>query len=469
MKILYASSEAVPFIKSGGLADVAGTLPHSLHDLGEEVAVFLPKYSLIDESFRNRTEHVCDFYVELGWRAQYCGVDKLSHDGVDFYFIDNEYYFRRGYIYGSMCMDECERFSFFNKAVLEAALHMGFCPDVVHVNDWQCGFIPYLMRVKYQHQFSNAKSVYTIHNIHYQGIFNMDWVCDFLSVDDRDKASMEFYGDVSFMKCGIVWADKVTTVSPTYANEICSSELGEGLSGVLAHKGVSGILNGIDNSQYSPYDDIYLDHHYASYELSGKSLCKESLQYEMWLDREPHTPLLCIVSRLTEQKGFSLVEHTWEKLMESGAELAVIGTGDAHFESFFRWLSSRCGGRVAARIEYSERLSHRAYAGSDIFLMPSRTEPCGLAQLIAMRYGTLPVVHETGGLRDTVIPFNKYTGEGTGFTFYEYNDFQFINAVERAIEAYHDKKMWEILVNRVMQSSFTWETSARRYIDLYRS
>lgn len=474
MNILYVTSEAVPYVKSGGLADVTGTLPKAIENYADSVCVILPKYACIDGYFKEKMQKVCEFSVRLGWRQQYCGIEKLVEDGVTFYFVDNEYYFGRSYVYGSLNMDECERFCFFSKAVLEALVHIDFSPDIISCNDWQCGMLPYLLRYQYAHLpfYSNIKTVYTIHNILYQGIFNFKWVEDFLSVpcEHFTSQNLEFYGDINFMKAGIVNSDAVSTVSPTYAKEITSSHLGEGLEGILASKypPVYGILNGIDRAQFSPYDDIHLDHHYDISDLSGKAKCKESLRYELWLDDDKNAPLLSIVSRLTEQKGLYLVEHTWERLMAMGVQLAVVGTGDRHFEEFFRWLSNKCGGRVAARIEYNEHMSRRVYAGSDIFLMPSRTEPCGLAQMIALRYGTIPVVHETGGLRDSIAPYNKYTGEGTGFTFYDYSEDEFINAVARAVEAYRNKDAWKKLIKRAMQLNFSWDISAVRYMEMYR-
>lgn len=474
MDILFATSEAVPFIKSGGLADVTGTLPAALKGHVDNVYAILPYYTLIDPYFREKTESVCEFYVDVGWRRQYCGIRKTVHNGVTFFFVDNEYYFGRNYIYGDISLDECERFAFFNRAVLEALVHIKIVPDIIHCNDWQCGMIPFLLRTQYggREQYSHIRTVYTIHNILYQGIFPWEWVEDVLSVPRTyfSSEALEFHGNVNFMKAGIVFSDAVSTVSPTYAREITSSDLGEGLEGVLHAKKptVYGILNGIDHAQFSPYDDIHLDSHYACYELSGKARCKESLQYELWLDNEPEKPLLAIVSRLTEQKGLYLIEHSWERLMALDVQLAVIGTGDRHFEDFFRWLSAKNGGKVAARIEYNEHMSRRIYAGSDIFLMPSRTEPCGLAQMIALRYGTIPVVHETGGLADSIIPYNKYTWDGTGFSFFDYCEEQFINAVERAVACYRNREEWANLVNRAMQLDFSWDTSARRYLEMYK-
>ncbi|MBQ9950395.1 MAG: glycogen synthase [Clostridia bacterium] len=466
MKVLYVTSEAVPFVKTGGLADVTGTLPVAMERYMEKTWVIMPRYANIDAYFSDSMTHVCDFFVQLGWRNQYCGIDVLEHNGVEFLFVDNKYYFGRDYIYGSMCMDECERFSFFNTAVAEAIRVLDISPDIVHCNDWQCGMVPYLLKKKYK---KPPRTAYTIHNIHYQGIFPWEWVNDFLSIPEWDSYSMRRGGNISFMQAGIVHADAVSTVSPTYAKEIMSCEIGEGLQDVLSAKRppVYGILNGLDCAMFSPHNDIHIEHHYSDYAMEGKELCKSSLQYELWLENAPNTPLLSIVSRLTEQKGLKLIENTWEKLMECGVQLAVIGTGDKHFEDFFRWLSSRMGGRVAARIEYNERMSRRIYAGSDIFLMPSRTEPCGLAQMIALRYGTVPVVHETGGLRDTVVPYNKYTGEGSGFSFFDYNEEQFLGAVYRALECYHDKCAWEKLRLQGMRQNFSWEASALRYHEMY--
>ena len=464
MNILYVTSEAAPFAKTGGLGEVCGSLPHYVAKKGHAVAVMMPEYAVIDEKTRYGMTHVCDFYVKVGWREQFVGVDTLKSDDVTFFFIDNLYYFGRDYIYGSMCEDECERFSFFNVAVAEAIKRLPFSPDIIHCNDWQSGILPYILR---SHN-PRIKTVYTIHNVHYQGVFPKEWAGDFLSVPHWDMDAFSVSDEnISFMKCGIIHADKVTTVSPTYAQEIKTSEIGEGLQDVLNTKNVCGILNGIDTVTYNPYDDELIHAHYASYATEGKAACKESLQYDLWLDKEPDTPLLGMVTRLTEQKGIPLIEHTWEKLMGLGVQLAVVGTGDAHFESFFRWLSSRCGGRVAARIEYSDRLSHRVYAGSDIYLMPSRTEPCGIAQMYAMRYGAVPLVHETGGLRDSVIPYNKYTGDGTGFSFFEYSDEQFFNCVCRAVECYRERSAWKTLVNRTMQQNFAWDVSAEEYVRIY--
>ncbi|MEG1548683.1 MAG: glycogen synthase GlgA [Clostridia bacterium] len=472
-KVLFAASECAPFIKTGGLADVVGALPATLAGMGLDVRVVLPKYRAIPFAYTAKLRHECDFLVKLGWRNQYCGVESLRMAGVTYYFIDNEYYFGREYIYGNFCSDEAERFAFFCKAVLEMMPRLNFFPDIAHLNDWQCGMVAALHKLQYVklQQYRNMKTVFTVHNLRYQGVFSRDFVDELLELGEATMAPecLEYFGSVNYMKAGLVYADAITTVSRTYAREIQTDAYGETLDGVLrARSGVlHGIMNGIDAEAYDPSTDAYLPAHYTCADMAGKAACKAALQDEMGLVEDADIPLISMVTRLTGQKGLDLVECAINDIMNMDVQMCVVGTGELRYEQLFSWASWRYPGRIAPRLVYDDRLAHRAYAGADMFLMPSLFEPCGLAQLIAMRYGTLPIVRETGGLADSVQPYNKYTDEGIGFTFANYNACDMINTIMIAAQLYSDKPSWQRMRARAMAKRFGWQDSAKEYIALY--
>ena len=473
MKILFAASECVPFIKTGGLADVVGALSPVLKERGNDVRVILPLYAAIPEKYTKDMKLECEFEVELCWRKQYCGIKSLVYQGVTFYFVDNNYYFGRPYIYG-LGGDEYERFGFFSRAVIDALVHLDFRPDVVHCHDWQTGMIPALLKIQYAHFpfYQDMKTVYTIHNLQYQGVFPIKAVQDTLGLGDSlftaDK--LECYGCANYMKAGLVYADELTTVSPSYADEIQTAFYGERLDGLLrARKDqLSGILNGIDINDYDPAKDPMIYANFDPYHLGGKERCKEELQKELGLRVEPNTPLVGIISRLSNQKGLDLVECVIRELMGTGIQLVVLGMGEAKYTNLFSWAESEYPGRLAARFAMNHQLAHRIYAGSDMFLMPSQFEPCGLSQMIAMRYGSVPIVRETGGLRDTVLSYNKFTDAGNGFSFFIYNAHDMLHTVRRAVHYYkNNREVWYKLIVRGMTGDYSWFSSAGKYLALY--
>ena len=473
MKILFAASECDPFIKTGGLADVVGALSPVLKQKDADVRVILPLYASIPEKWTSQMKSECEFEVELGWRKQYCGIKSLEYQGVTFYFVDNQFYFGRSYIYG-MGGDEYERFGFFSRAVIDAMPHLNFQPDVVHCHDWQTGMVPALLKIQYAHFpfYKNMKTVYTIHNLQYQGVFGIDQVRDVLSLPDyvftEDK--LECYGCANYMKAGLVYADELTTVSPSYSDEIQTAFYGERLDGLLRARKeqLSGILNGIDVDDYDPSKDPMIYANYDPYHLGGKEVCKAELQKELGLTVDPEAPLVGIISRLSNQKGLDLIECVIRELMDTGIQLVVLGMGEAKYTNLFSWAESEYPGRLAARFAMNHQLAHRIYAGSDMFLMPSQFEPCGLSQLIALRYGSVPVVRETGGLRDTVLSYNKFTDEGNGFSFFNYNAHDMLHVIERAVDYFHNKKdVWAKLQERGMSGDYSWAHSSQDYIDLY--
>ena len=473
MKILFAASECVPFIKTGGLADVVGALSPVLKERGHDVRVILPLYSAIPDKYKNDMKLECEFEVELCWRKQYCGIKSLEYQGVTFYFVDNYFYFGRSYIYG-LGGDEYERYGFFSRAVIDALPHLNFQPDVIHCHDWQTGMVPALLKIQYAHFpfYHNIKTVYTIHNLQYQGVFPIKAVQDTLGLGDSlftpDK--LECYGCANYMKAGLVYADELTTVSPSYADEIQTAFYGERLDGLLrARKDqLMGILNGIDIYDYDPAKDPQIYFNYDPYHLGGKEKCKAELQKELGLNVDASTPLVGIISRLSNQKGFDLIECVIRELMGTGIQLVVLGMGEAKYTNLFSWAESEYPGRLAARFAMNHQLAHRIYAGSDMFLMPSQFEPCGLSQMIAMRYGSVPIVRETGGLRDTVLSYNKFTDEGNGFTFFNYNAHDMLHTVRRAVHYYkHNREVWYKLIVRGMTGDYSWYSSAGKYLELY--
>lgn len=475
MKILFAASECMPFVKTGGLADVIGALPKEIIKTGADIRVMIPLYRAIGQEVRERLEHVTYFYINLGWRRQYVGIEKLVNDGVTFYFIDNEQYFGRDYIYGKGG-DEGERFAFFSKAVLEAISKIDFVPDILNCHDWQTGLIPVLFKAQYQSLplYKNIKTVFTIHNLQFQGLYPIHMTEELLSLGDwaYTADNLEFYGQASFIKGGIVFADRVTTVSPTYAEEILSPYYGERLDGLLRSRKpfLSGILNGIDTIEYDPENDALIDYNYTAETFDVKVQNKLALQKELGLNEDANAPVIGIVSRLSSQKGLDLIERVLDGIMATGAQLVVLGMGESKYVDLFGWAQWKYAGRLAACFQMNHGLAHRIYAGCDLFLMPSMFEPCGLSQLISLRYGTLPIVRETGGLRDTVLAYNEFTGDGNGFSFFNYNAHDMLYVIERAIELYKNKRdIFNGLAIRAMKGEYGWDQSAKKYLALYES
>lgn len=475
MQIVFASAECAPFVKTGGLGDVAGSLPAALVRAGAEVIVMVPKYATIKDEYKAQMEHFSDFYVSLGWRNEYCGLEKLEHDGVTYMFIDNERYFARDYPYGFF--DDGERFAFFSKAITESLQHLpaGFECDILHCNDWQTALAPVFLREFYQGLplYDRVKTVFSIHNVAFQGQFSDTVMEDILGVAHIPAAASQLRCDacsINYMLGALRYADAITTVSPTYASEIQTPEFGEGLDGVLRERSyaLQGILNGIDVAGFDPATDKRIAANYTVEDRSGKAVCKAKLQEELGLEVRDDRPLMVMVTRLTRQKGMDLVMYALDRILAGGVQVAVLGTGDRDYEDGLRYFQDKYPGSMAARIEFDPVLSQRMYAAADMFLMPSKFEPCGLSQIIAMRYGTLPIVRETGGLKDTVIPYNEFTGEGTGFSFSNFNGDEMGDAVFRAARLFWDNRdAWNQLVTQAMSQDFSWTRSADKYLDLY--
>ena len=475
MQIVFASAECAPFVKTGGLGDVAGSLPAALVRAGAEVIVMVPNYATIKDEYKAQMEHFSDFYVSLGWRNEYCGLEKLEHDGVTYMFIDNERYFARDYPYGFF--DDGERFAFFSKAITESLQHLpaGFECDILHCNDWQTALAPVFLREFYQGLplYDRVKTVFSIHNVAFQGQFSDTVMEDILGVAHIPAAASQLRCDacsINYMLGALHYADAITTVSPTYANEIQTPEFGEGLDGVLRERSyaLQGILNGIDVAGFDPATDKRIAANYTVDDRSGKAVCKTKLQEELGLEVRDDRPLMVMVTRLTRQKGMDLVMYALDRILSGGVQVAVLGTGDRDYEDGLRYFQDKYPGTMAARIEFDPALSQRMYAAADMFLMPSKFEPCGLSQIIAMRYGTLPIVRETGGLKDTVQPYNEFTGEGTGFSFTNFNGDEMGDAVFRAARLFWDNRdAWNQLVTQAMSQDFSWTRSADKYLDLY--
>ena len=475
MQIVFASAECAPFVKTGGLGDVAGSLPAALVRAGAEVIVMVPKYATIKDEYKAQMEHFSDFYVSLGWRNEYCGLEKLEHDGVTYMFVDNERYFARDYPYGFF--DDGERFAFFSKAITESLQHLpeGFECDILHCNDWQTALAPVFLREFYQGLplYDRVKTVFSIHNVAFQGQFSDTVMEDILGVAHIPAAATQLRCDacsINYMLGALHYADAITTVSPTYASEIQTPEFGEGLDGVLRERSyaLQGILNGIDVAAFDPATDKRIAANYTVDDRSGKAVCKAKLQEELGLEVRDDRPLMVMVTRLTRQKGMDLVMYALDRILSGGVQVAVLGTGDRDYEDGLRYFQDKYPGTMAARIEFDPALSQRMYAAADMFLMPSKFEPCGLSQIIAMRYGTLPIVRETGGLKDTVQPYNEYTGEGTGFSLTNFKGDEMGDAVFRAARLFWDnREAWNQLVTQAMSQDFSWTRSADKYLDLY--
>ncbi len=472
MKILYVAAEAVPFAKTGGLADVAGSLPKALKADGVDVRVIMPKFGMIPEAYRNAMEHVYDGELPVAWRKKYVGLDKYELDGVTYYFVDNEEYFNREGFYGYD--DDAERFSFFSRAVLDLLPAMDFWPDVIHTNDWHAGLVNVFLKLEHMGdaRYERIKTVYTIHNLKYQGVFPKDVMPDVLGLDWKyfNNGDLEFYDAVNFMKGGIIYADAITTVSKTYAKEIQYPYFGEHLDGLLRSReqDLSGIVNGIDYSVYNPRTDKYIFETYDEESLDRKLDNKIALQKSLGLPERRNVPLIAIVSRLVEPKGMDLVVRMMDEILQhEDIQLVVLGTGEKRYEDWFKGLAWRYPKKVSVNIYFSNELAQRIYAGADIFLMPSNYEPCGIGQLIALRYGTIPVVRQTGGLKDTVQQYNKYTQEGNGFVFENYNAHEMMYALKRALSFYGSYEIWHKIQFNAVQADYSWKRSAKEYEALY--
>ena len=469
--VLIAASECAPLAKTGGLADVVGTLPKALQKLGIDARVIIPYHRKIKEKYANQIEHMFYFYVCLGWRTQYAGIEKLVLDGVTIYLVDSEFYYGGDIYRGGEA--EIEQYAFFQRAVLDCIPNLDFVPDVIHCNDWQTGLIPLLARSQYPGGMQeNLKFLLTIHNIMYQGKCGYEYLYDLLGIDAKYNTPefMELNGCVDFLKAGCVFADLINTVSPSYAQEICDPYYSEGLEGILnarSHE-LSGIVNGIDYDVFNPADDPCTVKGYSQRSMAGKKECKQYLQKSMGLDQRDDVPLVSMVTRMTEQKGFDLVICMIDELLQyNDMQFMLLGSGDANYEAFMRCAEDRYKGKLCSYIGYNDKLAHMIYAGSDFYLMPSRFEPCGISQMIAMRYGTLPIVRETGGLKDTVQPYNQYTGEGTGFSFANYNAHEMKETILQALGVYQDKAVMKKLVKNAMTADFSFDRSAEEYAKLY--
>ena len=472
--ILIVASEAIPYMKTGGLADVAGSLPKYFDKSRYDVRVIMPKYKCMSEEFLPQLKFVCHFYVNLNWRKQYAGIFKAEYDGVIYYFVDNEFYFAGEQPYNNI-YEDVEKFAYFSKAVLEALPIIDFAPDVIHCNDWQTGLLPVFLKTVYgsDNFYAGIKTIFTIHNMKFQGRWKIREIADITGLPEHifNSGELEFYGEANYLKGGIVYADEVTTVSPTYADEICTPEGGEGLDGLMLERRrhLSGILNGIDYAVYNPMTDQYIKKHFSIKDMSGKLMNKRQLQENHGLKVDNDVMLIGIVSRLTDQKGFDLVAYMMDEMLSTmDVQFVVLGTGENQYEGMFHYFQNKYPDKLSAYIGYSEEKAHEIYAACDAFLMPSLFEPCGLSQMMAMRYGTLPIVRETGGLKDTVEPYNEYENKGTGFSFADYNAHDMLHVIKYANDVFKNHKdRWQEMMVRAMQEDFSWNASARKYEKLY--
>lgn len=472
MKILFAVAEAAPFIKTGGLGEVAGSLPAALQRQGVDVRVIMPKYSAIPEHFRKEFKCITHFQVPVSWRQQYCGLEETVYNGVHYYFVDNEYYFKRATLYNEF--DQAEQFTFFSRAVLESLLHIpDFQPDILHCHDWHTAMIPLMLREFYRQDpcHFRIRTVFTIHNLKYQGVFTREILSDILGLDEDfyQNGVLEFCGGINFMKAGLIYSDRVTTVSPTYAREIQTEYYGEHLEGVLRERSdrLVGIVNGLDYEIFNPDKDPYVKFPFFS-SPEAKRENKQFLQKKLGLPVKNKIPMLGMVSRLVDQKGLDLLAHVLEEILALDIQFVVLGTGDANYENMMRYFAHKYPQKVAARILFDDELAHQIYAGADLFLMPSRFEPCGMSQMMAMRYGTIPIVRSTGGLSDTVISCEEDPQKGNGFRFDNYNAHDFLFTVKRAVQLFReDQQAWNHLMQNAMSSDFSWDRSARAYLELY--
>ena len=469
MKVLYAASEALPFAASGGLADVAGSLPQALRKRLIGCRVVMPLYDTIKQELRDTMKFVTNISVPVAWRRQYCGIFEAKYGGVTYYLLDNEYYFKRGSLYGHY--DDAERFAFFSRAILEIIPHIDFKPDIIHCNDWQTALTPLYYSTIYATQpgYENIKTVFTIHNIQYQGVYGKELIDNVVGLDYSQKNLIEYDDTVNFSKAAIECANAVSTVSPSYAKEILDPWYSHGLDTILKERSfkLRGILNGIDVENYNPETDKDIFKNYSAEKMTGKATNKRELQKFFGLPEKKDTPVMGMVTRLVSHKGLDLCKAVLDELLATtDIQLVVLGSGDTEYEDFFRGLASRFPEQVGLCLGFIPDLARKIYAGSDLFLMPSKSEPCGLSQMVALRYGSIPIVRETGGLRDSV----KDSGdnEGNGFTFVNYNAHEMLHAIRRACEGYGDKKGWKILVKRAMESDNSWGKSANEYIKMYK-
>lgn len=471
MKVLFAVSECVPFAKSGGLADVTGALPKELVRQEIDIRVIMPKYGSIDNNLKARMKKKAEYTVEVGWRKQYCGIEELEFQGVNYYFVDNEYYFMREEFYGYF--DDGERFAFFCKAVIDSLPHINFQPDIIHCHDWHTGMIPFLLKFEYKEKkgYECIQTVFTIHNLLFQGIMPRESLKELFGLKEEyfHIDYLEFYGCINYMKGGIVAADKITTVSPTYKSEIQTGAYGEKLHELLQSRSrdLEGILNGIDLELNNPERDPFLFKNYSWKDLTNKRVNKFHLQERLGLPIKEKTPIIAMITRLTKQKGIDLVKHVFRELIAKDIQLIILGTGDDEYERFFQQMEAAYPHKCKAYIGFDEGLAHEVYAGADLFLMPSQFEPCGLGQMIAMRYGAVPIVRETGGLNDTVFSFNELSGEGNGFSFSHYNAHDMLFTIERALRFYWDEACWRNIVQKAMAMDYSWAQSATKYKQLY--
>ncbi|WP_461205950.1 glycogen synthase GlgA [Clostridium sp. DL1XJH146] len=472
MKILFASGESHPFLKTGGLGDVAYALPKALRKLGVDARVIMPKYSKINSKYKDQMTKLYEFYVPVGWRYEYCGIYKLVYDDVPFYFLDNEYYFDRAQAYGEF--DDGERFAYFSKAILDAIVHLDdFIPDILHCNDWHTAMAIPLLQEHFQKNgvYEDMRTIFTIHNLKFQGVFGPEMLTELLDLDESWYAEekIKFYDGISYMKGGIMFANAVSTVSPTYAQEIQSEYFGEGLQGLLQSKkdNLFGITNGIDVDLFNPSQDESIFYKFDVNSIDRKALNKEELQRVLGLPVNKDIPIITMVTRLTEQKGLDLVAYMLEELLQENIQIVILGTGDKEYEDVFKYFAWKYPNKMSSNIYFDANLANKIYASSDMFLMPSRFEPCGLGQLISLRYGTIPVVRETGGLNDTVQAYNEFIDEGNGFSFTSYNAHDLLYSIRRAIGFYWNKNIWDNLVKRAMEGDYSWEKSAKEYIDMY--
>ncbi|AIM16000.1 glycogen synthase GlgA [Neobacillus sedimentimangrovi] len=471
MKVLFAVSECGPFAKSGGLADVAGSLPKELKSLGTDVRVILPKYGTIADQYKKKMKKIKEFTVDVGWRKQYCGIEELIHQGVTYYFVDNEYYFKREGLYGYF--DDGERFAFFSRAVLETLKELDYFPNILHCHDWHTAMIPYLLRADYYRRtgYGSIRTVFTIHNLQFQGIFPREVLKDLLGLDESyfHPGHLEFFGNVNFMKGALVAADKITTVSPTYMQEIQTPEFGEKLDGLLRarNEDLVGILNGIDDDFYDPSKDPFIFQNYSIHNIGKKAANKREIQKQFGLKQSASTPLMVMISRLTRQKGIDLIKCVFREILQEDIQLIFLGAGDFEYEEYLRQAARIYPEKLRVYTGFNEELAHKLYAAADLFLMPSLFEPCGLGQLIAMKYGAIPIVRETGGLNDTVKSWNEFTKEGNGFSFKHFNAHDMLYTIRRALSFYHNKKTWGLIVKQAMEKDYSWAQSAFYYNQLY--
>lgn len=472
MNVLFVSSEALPFSKTGGLGDVAASLPKALKHEKVDVRVIISKTFELSEEEEKYTEKISEFEVPVGWRHKYTGLLKVTNQEVPYYLIDNEYYFKRDGLYGYY--DDGERYAYFSRAVLEAIQFLDFKPDIIHFNDWHTAIIPFLLKEQYANKpdYKDIKTVFTIHNLKYQGVFGKDVLSELLNASDihRNNEYLDFYGDVNFMKSGICYADQITTVSETYSKEIQYDFYGEKLDGVLRSRNykLKGITNGLDYGIYHPGKDKNIHLNFDLRSLKRKKENKMYLQKKLGLEINPDKPMISMVTRLADMKGLDLVERVIEEIVGEDVQLVFLGTGEQHYENMLRYYEFKYRDKISANIQFDSKLAHQIYAGSDMFLMPSLFEPCGLSQLIAMRYGTLPIVRETGGLKDTVSSYNEYTGEGNGFSFATYNAHDMLFTIKKAIEVYREKpENWKLLMKQAMKTDNSWKQSAKKYKEIY--